>query len=122
MNKNLLKNSWFLVGLHLLITIIIGSILYLINKQLDIKFSNGAAAFLAAFIIGQIYTFKLKELINKKLRLRVSSIAVAIQFALGILLGLFSDFTGKDMIMYLVALIILRSCVKKRFFTLDLGE
>jgi len=111
MNKTLLKNPWVLAGLHLLITIIIGLLLSLVKGWLDVKFSGGLAALLAAFTIGQIYTFKFRELIGKKLRLKVSSIAMVIQFVLGILLGLSLSLARKEWAMYLVTLVIITVAV-----------
>lgn len=105
MNKTLLKNPWVLAGLLLLITTIVGLVVHSINKQWDIKLSSAMASVIAALITGQIYTFKCKEIIGKKLSLTVSSIAVAIQFAAGIWLGLASDFAKQEWTMYLVGLI-----------------
>lgn len=91
MNKDLLKKSGILAGILLLIGIILEGILFLIGSWLDIRYIAILSGIFAAYFVGQIYTSKFKEIMPKKLRLKVSSIVILIQLVLSILYGLFMD-------------------------------
>ena len=85
MDKTLLKNSWILAGSLLLINIISGLIILTVVEFFNIGNSgmSGIAAIIGAGIIGQIYTMNFKEIMPKKLRIKVTVTYILAQMALG---------------------------------------
>lgn len=88
MNKELLKNSWVLVGILTAITVIIGLIMGVLSEFFKIKIPSVFMVFMTiygAMIIGQTYTRNFKEIMPKKLRINVTIIYSTIQLVLGLL-------------------------------------
>jgi hypothetical protein len=84
MDKTLLKNSWVLAGLLLVVNIVLGLIMLLIFNFLKISSSlAGIAGIAGAMLVGQIYTANFKEIMPKKLRINATAIYTLAQIVLG---------------------------------------
>ncbi len=86
MDKTLLKNSWILAGLLLVISIILGLIILSVVDFFKLSSStSGITIIVGAMLVGQIYVMNFKELMPKKLRINVTIIYVLPQIALVLL-------------------------------------
>jgi len=85
MDKNLLKNSWILAGLLLVINIILGLIILAVVEYFNIGSSgmSGIAGIIGAMIVGQIYAMNFKEIMPKKIRINVTVTYILAQMVLG---------------------------------------
>lgn len=85
MDKTLLKNSWILAGLLLVINIILGLIILAVVEFFKIERPgmSGIAGIIGAMSVGQIYTMNFKEIMPKKLRINVTVTYILAQMVLG---------------------------------------
>lgn len=87
MNKTLLKNHWILAGLLLIITLILGLTIVALIRYFKVPTpASIIAGVIGTMIVGYIYTVNFKEVMPKKLRIKVVAIYILVQMLFGILL------------------------------------
>ena len=89
MDKNLLKNSWILFGLLLVIALILNLVIRVVTDFFKIGIPQylSIGIIVGAMLLGQIYTKNFKEIMPKKLRFNVATIFLSVQL-FGILAGM----------------------------------
>lgn len=115
MNKELLKKPWILTLLLLGISIVFGMLILVVVNFFDLGSTgvSSVSSIVGAMIVGQIYAANFKELMPKKLRIKVTLIYNSIQFVLGFLLGmmLFQEIVLEISSFFLFLGILLGFCV-----------
>jgi len=91
MNKNILKNSWVLAGLLILINLILALISLAIEYFIDIGSALASVvSIISTMVVGQIYAINFKEIMPKKIRINVTLIYLVSNL---LVLFLFFSFT-----------------------------
>lgn len=85
MDKTLLKNSWILAGLLLVVNIILGLAILAVVEYFNIGSSvmSGIAGIIGALVVGQVYTMNFKEIMPRRLRINVTITYTLAQIVLG---------------------------------------
>jgi len=99
MDKNVLKNSWILAGLLLIINIIIGLVFLAAVRFFEIGSPSisGIAGVMGAMIVGQIYAMNFKEVMSKNLKVCVTTIYIFTQIVLSSLYFLVFGFPNQSL-------------------------
>lgn len=109
MNKNLLKSSWILVGMLILVGIALALITSIFAGFFGISDSalSLIIPIIAAMFVGSIYSKNFKEIMPKKLRAKVTAIFMLVQIVVGAFYFFAAGYPAELVLFAVVAVLLL---------------